>query len=125
MYELDWVIKAKVPKQVPPTAQWNYFVYWVDAIRITLIVTLIVSILMAYWFQTSLWYCLAYLRYCQVTLHLPMLATPVSLNLLQFCATMLAFPRFDVFNWLWSREASWGLFDFNEQYLMKAWIADQ
>lgn len=54
-----------------------------------------------------------------------MLATPVSLNLLQFCATLLAFPRFDAFNWLWSRETNWGQFDFNEHYLLKSWIADQ
>lgn len=110
---------------MPPTDQWKYFVYWVDCIRITLITTLICSLVMAAWFQTSLWYCLAYLRYCQVTLHLPMLATPVTLNLLQFCATLLAFPRFDIFNWIWSRETHWGYFDFDEHYLLKAWIADQ
>ena len=125
VYEKDWIIKAKIPKQVPPTKQWEYFVWWVDAIRISLLVTLACSLLMANSFSTSLWYCLAYLRYCQVTLHLPMLATPVTLNLLQFCATMLAFPRFDVFNWLWSRETHFNLFDFDEQYKLKAWIADQ
>lgn len=54
-----------------------------------------------------------------------MLATPVTLNLLQFCATLLAFPRFDIFNWIWSREKNWGQFDFDEHYLLKSWIADQ
>lgn len=83
-----------------------------------------VSLLLSKYFNTTLCYVVCYMRYCQVVLHLPILGTPLTSNLMFFCRDFLDFPKMNIFGQIWDIQTNFEQFDFDMQFKLRNTIPD-
>ena len=118
-------MSAKLPMQEPKEFSWKASMealrHWTNF----LIFTFLASFFVSRYFQGTFCYVMAYMRYCQVTLHLPMASTPITSNLMFFCNKFLAFPRIDIFWPFFERTRDAFKLDFDNQFRMREVIPDQ
>lgn len=62
-----------------------------------------VSLFISLFFSNTLWFILAYLRYLQICLHLPMMKIIVPGNVMYFMRIMLSIPKLDVLRRYWTK----------------------
>ncbi len=53
-------------------------------------------------FSNTVWMTLAYIRYLQITLHLPMMTVIVPTNVIIFIKKTLPVPRLDILKWFYN-----------------------
>lgn len=87
--------------------------------------TFFLTLFMALLYSNSLWFTLAYIRYLQVCLHLPMMTISVPANVINFMRKTLVVPKLDVFRYFWTIESHPDSFDFDFQDSLRSLMPDQ
>jgi len=121
----SYVLDRKVVKQLPRTDdqfRWNSMI---DSLVSLLFATFIIALLLAMVFSNTFWFTLAYIRYLQVCLHLPMMSISVPANVINFMRKTLVVPKLDPFRYLWREETHFASFDFPKQDALRALMPDQ
>lgn len=120
-----YVLNSKIVKQLPRTDNEFEWARLTDSLVDFLFATIFMSMIIALLFSNTIWFTLAYIRYLQVCLHLPMMAIPVPANVIQFMRKTLVVPKLDPFKYLWREERQPEQFNFPLQEELRDLMPDQ